>query len=184
MHKLSAGLQRVSNTWSILLSIILYAIFLTRVMAPESATVSTYAGDWGSPDGHWFYTPDELYGEIAHWGDAGRAHYVDFRLGLDPVWAFVYTFFLITITSTALRSAFPADDGRQRLNLIALIPMLADLAENGLGIVIMTSYPQRLDALAWITTTVSATKWFTLVFAHLVMVYALGAAFLRRFVKT
>ena len=153
-------------------------------MAPESATVATYAGDWGSPDGHWFYTPDELYREIATWGPAGRAHYVDFRLGLDPVWAFVYTAFLVTITGAALRTAFPARDRRQLLILVPLLPLLCDLTENGLGIVIMTQYPQRLDTLAWVTTTVSATKWTTLVVAHVIMLYALGAALLRRFTQS
>ena len=155
-------------------------------MVPESETVATFAGDWGSPDGHWFYTPDELYREISTWGEAGRAHYVDFRLGLDPVWAFAYTAFLITITSVALRNAFAPDDRRRQLNIIALIPMLADLSENALGIFLVSAYPDRFDTLAWITALVSAFKWTTLTIAHLVMLYALGAAmtrFIRQFFR-
>ncbi|MAF83450.1 MAG: hypothetical protein QGH93_02585 [Gammaproteobacteria bacterium] len=180
MRRLSDWLHRISSALTIVLAIVLYGIFLTFVMVPESTVVATYAGDWGSPDGHWFYTPDELYHELSTWGEAGRAHYVAFRLGLDPVWALVYTLFLVTITSLALRNAFAADDRRQQLNVITLIPMLADLGENALGIALVSNYPDRCDLLAWITASLSAFKWSTLTIAHLIMLYALGAALVSR----
>jgi hypothetical protein len=179
MLKLSTWLHRFSSAITISLAIMLYGVFLFFVMVPESETVATFAGDWGSPDGHWFYTPDELYREMSTWGDAGRAHYVDFRLGLDPVWALAYTAFLVTITSVALRYAYAPDNRHRQLNVVALIPMLADLTENALGIILVTAYPDRLDALAWITASVSAFKWLTLTIAHLIMLYALGAALMR-----
>ena len=179
MRTLSAWLHRLSSAMTIVLAIVMYGVFLSFVMVPESTTITAYAGEWGSPDGHWFYMPDELYRELSAWGDAGRAHYVDFRLGLDPVWALVYTAFLVTITSVALRKAFGPDDQRQLLNVIALLPMLADLTENALGIVIVSNYPDRLDALAWAATSVSAFKWATMVIAHLIMLYALGTALAR-----
>ena len=179
MLVLSAWLHRFSSPVTIVLSIVLYGVFLFFVMVPESETVATFAGDWGSPDGHWFYTPDELYREISTWGEAGRAHYVDFRLGLDPVWAFAYTAFLITITSVALRRAFKPSNWQHQLNIFALIPMLADLTENALGIILVSSYPDRIETLAWITASVSSLKWLTLTIAHLIMLYALGAALLR-----
>jgi len=176
MNMLSGWLQRLSSGYTILISLTLYVIFIGVVMAPQSEMVAKYAGDWGSPDGHLFYTPDELYQQITLWGSAGRAHYVDFRLGLDPVWALVYTAFLVTVTSVALRNTFSPEDWRQRLNLLALLPMLADLTENLLGIILVSSFPERYDGLAWISATVSGFKWITLAIAHLVMLYALGAA--------
>lgn len=174
MNTLSAWLYRISSGYTIVISIAAYAAFLALVMIPESELVQTYAGDWGSPDGHLFYTPDEFYAQIATWGDAGRAHYVDFRLGMDPVWALIYAAFLITITSVALRRSFPIDHPRRRLNLVALLPMLADLIENALGITLITAFPARLDGLAWTTAGVSAFKWISLILAHAVMLYAIG----------
>lgn len=184
MNTLSAWLYRISSGYTIAVAIALYGVFLVLVMAPESEIVKTYAGDWGSPDGHLFYTPDEFYAQLSGWGDAGRTHYVDFRLGLDPVWALVYTAFLVTITSVALRYAFAADDARRLLNLVALLPMLADLAENALGMALISSYPERLDWLAWITTATSGFKWTTLTIAHVIMLYAMGAALAARFGKS
>jgi len=176
MKKLSAWLGRLSSGYTILVSLTLYIIFIGMVMAPESELVAKYAGAWGSPDGHLFYTPDELYAQIEMWGSAGRAHYVDFRLGLDPVWALVYTAFLITVTGVALRNTFAADDRRQLLNLFPLLPMLGDLTENALGMILVSSFPARYDGLAWLATSVSGFKWTTLVIAHLIMLYAIGAA--------
>ena len=180
INSVSAWLHRLSNGYTVVIAVALYGAFLGWVMVPESETVRVYAGDWGSPDGHWFYTPDELYGEISRWGDAGRAHYVEFRVGLDPVWALVYTAFLITITSVALRGAFPADDRRRGLNVFALLPMLADIAENVIGIVLIRAWPERLDGLAWFAATVSGFKWCTLAIAHVIMLYALAAALAAR----
>jgi len=181
MNTLSNWLYRISSGYTIVAAIVLYGVFIGQVMTPESAVVKTYAGDWGSPDGHLYYTPDEFYAQISTWGEAGRTHYVDFRLGLDPVWALVYTAFLVTITSVALRFAFAGGDRRRLLNLVALLPMLADLTENALGMALIGSYPTRLDWLAWATTAVSGFKWVTLVCAHLILLYALGAALGARF---
>jgi len=176
MKKLSDWLRGLSSGYTILASLTVYIIFIGMVMAPESELVAKYAGDWGSPDGHLFYTPDELYAQIELWGSAGRAHYVDFRLGLDPVWALVYTAFLVTVISVALRNTFPADDRRQLLNLFPLLPMLGDLTENALGMILISSFPTRYDGLAWLTAFVSGFKWITLIIAHLIMLHALGIA--------
>jgi hypothetical protein len=180
VNKISAWLYRLSSGYTIVLAVLVYIGFLMLVMVPVSEEVKVFAGDWGAPDGHLFYTPDELYAQISTWGEAGRAYYVDFRLGLDPVWALAYTAFLITITSVALRNAFEPDDPRRLLNLVALIPITCDYIENALGIVLISSYPTRLDGLAWLTTTVTSLKWTTLIIAHLIMLYALGAALAAR----
>jgi ABC-type Fe3+-siderophore transport system permease subunit len=65
---------------------------------------------------------------------------------------------------------------RRRLLLLALIPMSCDLLENALGIGLVSTFPARFDALAWLATSITALKWASLALAHLVMVYALVAA--------
>lgn len=180
MNTLSAWLDRISSGYTIAASIALYILFIATVMIPESALVQAYAGEWGSPDGHLFYTPDTLYAQVATWGDTGRTHYVAFRLGLDPLWALTYTASLITITSVSLRRAFPSGNPRRRLNLIALLPMTADLTENALGITLVSVFPTRIDYLAWAAAGVSACKWITLIIAHAIMLYAVTNSFRRR----
>jgi hypothetical protein len=181
LQKISAALYRISSIWTVVAAIVVYGFFIARVMPAQSADSAAYAGDWGAPDRHFFYTPDELYTAVATWGDAGRQDYIAFRLGLDIVWALAYTAFLLTITSYALRAAFPIGDRRRLLNLIPLIPLVCDYLENALGITLVSAFPQRLDGLVWLATLTTGAKWSTLAVAHLVMLYALGAAAWARF---
>jgi hypothetical protein len=180
MHTVSAWFYRVSSWPAIILAVVAYGLFLSQVMVPHAQEMQSFAGDWGAPDGHFFYVPEKLYSEVATWSDEGRSHYVDFRLGLDPVWALVYTAFLVTITSVALRRATHDDDRRRLLNVLPLVPMCADLLENALGIYLVSSFPDRTDWLAWLAAITTSFKWITLGIAHLIMLYAITIALGRK----
>lgn len=176
LRTLSAGLDRVSSRYTIVLATLVYGFFLATIMPAQSAASRAYAGDWGAPDRHLFYAPDDFYREVATWGEAGRQDYIDFRLGLDIAWALTYTAFLVTVTSAAARRAFPAGDRRRLLNLGPLVPLLCDYGENALGILLVARWTTRLDGLAWLATGITGLKWVSLVVAHLLMLYALAAA--------
>ncbi len=176
MGRLSDWLYQIAKWQTICIATLVYGMFLSQVMVPHAAEMKTSAGEWGAPDGHIFYSPDKLYAEIEHWGNTGRRHYAQFRLGLDPLWALTYTAFLISITSVALRRAFPGDSPRRLLNLVALVPICADLLENGFGIFLVQSYPERFDGMAWLMAITSCFKWLTLTIAHLIMLYAIFTA--------
>jgi hypothetical protein len=176
LAKLSNFLYKISSWQTILIATAVYAAFLAGVMIPHGAEMQSFAGDWGAPDGHLFYTPETFYSHLATWGDAGRQHYIDFRLGLDPLWALSYTGFLVTVISVALRRATAASDSRRTFNLWPLAPMLADLTENMLGIIVVANYPSQFDWLVWVTASVSCFKWLSLILAHLLMIYALVIA--------
>jgi len=172
LDRVASILDRGSRVWLALLATLAYTAFLATVMPAQSAASRSYAGDWGGPDRHVFYTPDKLYTEIATWGDAGRQQYVDFRLGWDIGFALAYGAFLVSWTGLALGRAWP---GRQRLRRWLLLPVLTvalDWLENGLGIALVRSFPARHDALAWLATTVTALKWGSLVLAHGVLLVA------------
>lgn len=174
-QKFANRLESLSSGWTILLAVAFYGFYLTAIMPTQSAESLTYAGDWGGPDRHFFYTPDELYAQVSMWGAAGRQQYIDFRLGLDIGFALAYTAFLITITGVAIRKAWPGDARRRLLLLLPLLPMSCDLLENALGIWLVSAFPQQLDAVAWFATSTTALKWLSLAAAHGVMLYALVA---------
>ena len=173
---LANRLDRLSSGWTIAVAVALYAVYLATIMPAQSLESRAYAGDWGGPDRHFFYTPDELYGQVATWGVAGQQQYINFRLGLDIGFALTYAAFLVTVTSVAVRRAWPGDARRRQLNLVALVPMSCDLLENALGIGLVAAFPARFDAIAWLTAGVTALKWLSLALAHVVMVSALIAA--------
>lgn len=173
---LSARLHGASRVWTLLVAVAVYGFFLATIMPQQSADSRAYAGEWGGPDRHLFYTPDELYSHIPSWPTWGRQDYIGFRLGWDIGWALAYTAFLVIATSLALRRGFPPNHSQRRLNLAALVPGLLDLAENAAGIVLIANADERLNTLAWLAASLTGAKWITLVIAHLVLVYALARA--------
>lgn len=179
-HGLSARLDRLSSGWTIAAAVALLALYLTSVMPAQSLASRAYAGEWGGPDRHFYYTPDEFYGQIATWGPEGRQQYIEFRQGLDIGFALTYAAFLITITSVAARRAWPAPGRWRQLNLAGLAPMVCDLLENLLGMALVAAFPTRLESVAWLAAGVTALKWTSLALAHVAMLYALLAAFRRR----
>jgi len=180
LKRLSSLLDRASHAYTLLALTLVYAWFLGVVMPAQSEQSQAYAGDWGAPDRQLFYTPDELYTQIATWGEAGRRDYVDFRLGLDIAWALTYAGFLAIAISLAARRAFPPGDRRRWLNLVPLLPLACDLTENALGIVLVANYTKRLDALAWLAAALTAAKWLLVASAHVVLVFVLAAALRKR----
>lgn len=145
-------------------------------MPEQSAQSFSYAGDWGAPDRHFFYTPDELYTAISTWGEAGRKDYIRFRLGADIVWAIAYTGFLIIWISCGLRYAATSAAPPSRANTVPLITLVADYLENTLGIILTSAYPERLDTLAWMAAMTTGTKWTTLGLSHVILLVAIVLA--------
>ncbi len=180
MHNLSRILLRWSTAWSLLAATTVYALFLATVMPAQSAASRVYAGNWGAPDRQFHYTADEFYAAVSIWGDAGRAGYIEFRLGLDIVWALAYTAFLVFAIGLAAKRAFDVSDRRRLLILVPLVTLLLDYGENALGIFLVGQYPVRHDAIAALAALVTAGKWSTLVLSHVVLVIVLALALRRR----
>ncbi len=175
LKRLSNILHRGSSVYTFILVTLLYAFFIASVMPQQSLDSAMYAGDWGAPDRHFFYTPNELYTSLSTWGDEGRLDYIEFRLGADIIWALAYAGFLITLTSICTRKVFTPTDWRQRFNLVAVVPLLADYTENSLGIWLVSAWPERLDTIAWLAAVITSIKWTSLVIAHLILIYVLLA---------
>lgn len=165
---------------SILVTLV-YVWFIVSVMPEQSLQSAEYAGDWGAPDRHFFYTPDELYAEISGWSEAGRDHYINFRLGLDILWALAYTGFLCGWISVLLNSTVPSGDPERLLNLFPLITLVADYSENFLGIWLVANSATRMDAVAWLATGITGGKWMTLVMAHGILIYAVIRAWRHKY---
>jgi hypothetical protein len=183
ISRISHSLYRLSTPISGIAITFLYAGFIAFVMPEQSADSAAYAGDWGAPDRHLMYTPDELYAAISGWNAAGRTDYINFRLGLDILWALAYTGFLVIWMSCALRYACAESDWRRTLNTVPLITLLSDYSENALGILLVSNPANRMDMLAWLASFTTTIKWSSLVIAHLILLYAIALALSTRLKK-
>ena len=145
---------------------------MATVMPQQSLESSVYAGEWGAPDRHLFYTPDELYAEISRWSEEGRQHYIDFRLGLDIIWALAYTGFLCMWISILMNKARLRETDLQNLNAFPLITLVCDYGENFLGILLVSNASVRMEAIALTAALLTSLKWITLVAAHIILIWA------------
>jgi hypothetical protein len=66
-----------------------------------------------------------------------------------------------------------------RLSSVALLPGLLDWTENILSIVILSAYPERMDAAAWVMAVTTCLKWITMGAVNFLFVYGIAAALVR-----
>ena len=160
MEKLIRLLNRLAN-WKTIVVLILIALPFNWVIFPmRSARLQELAGKSVSIiDVMFAYTPAQVYELVSAYGEQGRQLYAVTELTVDLAYPILYNSLLGLLMAIIFRSAFSSVSPWQKLPLLPLASWLADYLEN-VGITIMLmSYPQELDALAWVTSVFSTAKW-------------------------
>jgi hypothetical protein len=106
-----------------------------------------------------FSAPDKTFAMIKRYGELGRFFYRNVELTVDIIYPIIYTLAFGLLISWLFQRGFKPDSKMQRLNVMPVGMWFFDLLEN-LGIVtLLSTYPARLTAVAWLTTFVSMIKW-------------------------
>jgi hypothetical protein len=157
---LSGWLYRISSGQVTVLGIVVFLAFTAIVLPPQTVEARRYAGQAGSPDTAFFYTPEDLYRIAEAYKEAGRAAYVRARFTFDLFWPLVYAFFLATSISWVYsRIATPGSHWRV-LNLVPVIGMFFDYLENVTASIVMWRYPAATPFVDWLAALASLSKWF------------------------
>jgi len=144
------------------------------VLPRQKAAVDVYTREAGSPGLGFFPKPDAVYAMAGAYGPQGRSAYIKTLLVYDFTWPLVYSFFYLFFIYRTLRYAHGKKAAQ--LSVAALLPGLFDWAENILSIVILSAYPARMDAAAWVMAVTTCLKWITMGAASCLFVYGLVAA--------
>lgn len=140
----------------LLVSILVFSLFIFLVLPEMSVRLAAASGSGLSPDTSLFYSAAELYEMAAAYGTEGRAYYVSTRFTFDLAWPLAYLLFL----SMSLSFLLPRALGRAqptKLNLLPLGAFLFDLLENSAVALVFHLYPRPLPLAA------SLAPWFTLI---------------------
>ena len=160
MEKLTRLLNRLAN-WKTIVILILIAMPFNLVIFPmRSARLKELSGK-SAPiiDMMFAYTPAQVYELVPAYGEQGRQLYAVTELTVDLAYPILYNLLLSVLMAIIFRGAFSSGSQWHKLPLLPLASWLADYLEN-VGITIMlVSYPQELDALAWVTSLFSTAKW-------------------------
>ena len=108
------------------------------------------------PDLRLGYTPATLNAMLASWQGA-EAAFVFGHLVVDGLYPLVYGGWLMLALA---RLYGPAVGARVRVGWWPLVAVLADWGENVALSARMIFYPRPMPALAWLSASCTATKWF------------------------
>ena len=180
--RISNWLYKISSGWIALVGLAVFLLFSALVLPGESAQTDLYAGEAGSPDLSFYYSPADLYRMAEAYGVSGREAYIRSRLTFDLVFPLIYTFFLSTSISWLYPRAFAGKRWWQRANILPLLGMLFDYLENFSVLLVMLRYPKLspgIDAFASVSTMM---KW-GFIAASFVLLLIGVAAFIWRWFK-
>lgn len=94
------------------------------------------------------YSPEQAYQLIASYGEEGRQYYAVIELTLDVVYPLLSALLVSLLTIYIFRRVFALNSFWQKLPLVAPVVMMMDYLENASILVLLQSYPRRLDIVA------------------------------------
>ena len=105
------------------------------------------------------YSPERAYQLIGSYGEEGRQYYALIELTLDVVYPIIAALFFSSLTIYLFRRVFPLNSFWQKLPLLGPIVMAVDYLENTGIVVMLLSYPRRLDVIAQLTNMFTIAKF-------------------------
>lgn len=126
------------------------------------------------------YTVDHAYGMLEALGEAGRSFHLTKIMPIDIFFPIGLMLFLTSWMSLMLKKLTSDGSVLRLLPLIALVNMLLDWSEN-IGITLMLlNYPERLETVCRITSTVSAAKMVCVKCAGIVLLLLIICCLVRK----
>lgn len=154
-------LDRLTNWKSVLIIFLIAVVGFNVILFPwRAGRMQDLAGrPVGIMDTMYAYNPNQAYDKISLYGDAGRPFYALTELTIDLVYPILYNLLLSLTMTLVFRQAVAGDSALQKLRCLPFVVWACDYAENACITILLYSYPQRLDALAWVTSFFSTIKW-------------------------
>jgi len=152
-------LIRLANGRTLLILFLLLILTTSVIFPLMSSLIEDPAGELEKIDTKLYYTSEELYEIMEHYGDQNRRVYALSHLTADVLFPLVYASFFGLLIAYIFQRAFPQDSWVQLLNLAPFVLLIFDLIEN-LGVVILLlAYPTQMGRLAYVTGMVTSVKW-------------------------
>jgi len=154
-----------------IIAVVIFLLFSAIIFPMAAGVQKAKTGTAQMPDTLMLAKSDAYYALAESYGSAGRAAYIWLRFTFDLAWPIVYGLALTAGLSYLLRKAKHA--WVRRLNLLPVLGVVFDLAENTLAVIYMARYPMPTDWAVHVLPFVSALKWGVLMLS-----FALGLAML------
>lgn len=100
------------------------------------------------------------YRILESYGEVGRAEYLQFATVWDIIFPIIYTVSNILLVSFLVRKSFPNNLKLRLLNLLPLISLFLDIAENFCNVRVLKEFPNLSDYWVNFASNVGMIKWF------------------------
>lgn len=159
LQKISGRFHAWAKGWLVIMLLLLDIFFMGFIMPLVSNMLKDGSGVGQPMDLQFFSTPQKLHSLAESYGEYGRAFYRSTELTVDIIYPVIYTLAFGLLISWLFQRGFSTGSKMQRLNILPIGTWFFDLLEN-LGIVIILSaFPSRVTAVAWVTTILTMIKW-------------------------
>lgn len=179
---MKAFLERKINWWVVIISTLVFALFIAIVLPRVSAYTEEAVGGLGSPDTSFFYSGSALFDFAESYGQQGRRTYIFLRWTFDVVWPLVYMMFLLSLTVQLVKGL--RVKWVHHLYWLPIIATAFDYLENSLATLVMLLFSTRWLWLGTLTSIASTLKWATLSLAFVAVGGLMLVRVFRYFIKT
>jgi hypothetical protein len=183
LQTISKKFHAWARGWLVFALLLLNALFMGFIMPLISGLLKDGSAARQPMDLQFFSTPEKLFRIAQSYGEFGRVFYRSVELTVDIIYPIVYTLAFGLLISWLFQRGFATKSKMQKLNIIPIGAWLFDLLEN-LGIVtLLSTFPARLTAVAWLTTFFTMVKWIFAGASMLLIVIGLVKAAMNGFIK-
>ncbi len=173
MQRFFTLLNKLSSLPALILAVCLFVSFIVYFLPMQKAGTEIYARNAGSVGLSFCPLPETVYQWAEAYGADGRSAFIKTWLTYDLFWPLAYTALFLIFINLSFR--YVHGEKSARLCVLPLATLLLDYLENSFAIIIMSCYPERVEAAAWGLTISNGLKWITMGAASVLFAYGLAA---------
>ena len=160
LKNISERFYQWNKGWLIFILFLLDAFFSGFLLPLIQGMMQDGQGGVQPLDLMFFATPTKIFGMIERYGEFNRPFYRNVELTVDIIYPIIYLFFFGLLISWLFQRGFASTSPMRKFNVAPLGAWSFDLLENIVIVILLSVFPSRPTALAWILVLLSTVKWF------------------------
>ena len=159
LNNLSDRFYKWTKGWLVLIMLVLDGFFSGFLLPLIQGMMQDGQGGVQPLDLMLFATPEKVFSMIERYGEFGRPFYRNVELTIDIIYPVVYLFAFGLLISWLFQRGFAPQSKMMMLNVMPVGAWFFDLLENINIVTMLSMYPAKPVALAWLLMALTTVKW-------------------------
>lgn len=159
LNNLSDRFYKWTKGWLVLIMLVLDGFFSGFLLPLIQGMMQDGQGGIQPLDLMLFATPEKVFSMIERYGEFGRPFYRNVELTIDIIYPVVYLFAFGLLISWLFQRGFAPQSKMMMLNVMPVGAWFFDLLENINIVTMLSVYPAKPVALAWLLMALTTVKW-------------------------